>query len=366
MGHSSIVRETRDTVEEIHHDTREIKEDTQAIIEEIAKLQAKLAGVSMNENGQSEFMLQRYLEQLTDYAPTIVGDNDTWRTDQRLSLDLDAVAEDGTYMHHSEPLLSEIADRPTHATIDPSIHSTSSSSRAGNQSRMDKPPSQRNDGRPDLDEQSYDETYRRGEEVGILPSRRNSRGNIAPLPNRSFEDLKIEHTLFGRRSPDVQHHETDVLPGRLSTATSTSSSSNIGQGQPDAKQALDNFFGERPRLGGIYHSSPFAGLPPPPGYISRNQTPSRELVQPVQNSGHGQESADNTAFEAISFEEPEQAEWRTSICEAMQKSKRIVLPDDGEVYRHEVDFLGTEKVEHIGPCWPEGERNLWDPTRASP
>jgi len=73
----------RTATREIQNDTAAIKQDTTHILEQIDRLRALLpAGESRNES--SNFVLDRYLDKLTDYAETIRDDWD----DRDIEIDL--------------------------------------------------------------------------------------------------------------------------------------------------------------------------------------------------------------------------------------------------------------------------------------
>jgi huntingtin-interacting protein 1-related protein len=61
---------------EIRDTTGDIKKDTSQILEEIDKLKEQLAETSLQDDGRA-FMLQRFLENSTDYAATVIGPEDS-------------------------------------------------------------------------------------------------------------------------------------------------------------------------------------------------------------------------------------------------------------------------------------------------
>jgi len=65
-----MAREIKADTQELLNDTSAIKEDTAQILAEIARLQEQLPG-DAQRNHASEFMLERYLENLTSYAETV-------------------------------------------------------------------------------------------------------------------------------------------------------------------------------------------------------------------------------------------------------------------------------------------------------
>ena len=74
-GSSSITREVKNDTTAIRDDTEAIRQDTAQILAEISRLQAKLPDDEQS-HGPSAFMLQRYLDNLTSYAETVVDDQD--------------------------------------------------------------------------------------------------------------------------------------------------------------------------------------------------------------------------------------------------------------------------------------------------
>jgi uncharacterized protein YoxC len=99
----SIVKDIKEDTTEIKGDTQviigttnDIKEDTALLLQEIARLRTQVAqgAVSQARDGgkSSNFMLERYLDDLTSYAETVVGDDISDGRRSRSSLD--AVAEE--------------------------------------------------------------------------------------------------------------------------------------------------------------------------------------------------------------------------------------------------------------------------------
>jgi hypothetical protein len=74
----TIVRETSVAVQEVRDTTKDIREDTQKILEGIENLQTTLPQVVQNPEDQTGYMLNRFLDELTDYAPSVMGDIDPW------------------------------------------------------------------------------------------------------------------------------------------------------------------------------------------------------------------------------------------------------------------------------------------------
>ena len=85
-GSSSITREVKNDTTAIRDDTEAIRQDTAQILAEISRLQAKLPDDEQS-HGPSAFMLQRYLDNLTSYAETVVDDQDLGFEDLNLGPD---------------------------------------------------------------------------------------------------------------------------------------------------------------------------------------------------------------------------------------------------------------------------------------
>lgn len=85
----STTREIKVDTQEIRNDTATIKQDTAQILAEIARLRALLPAEASREEGRN-LILDRYFDQLTNYAETVCGDSGD--RDSEMALDYERYA----------------------------------------------------------------------------------------------------------------------------------------------------------------------------------------------------------------------------------------------------------------------------------
>ena len=75
-----MTREIKKDTNAILEDTGDIKLNTENILAEICRLQAQLPQGAQATSDKSDFILRKYLDELTSYAGSVVGDCDIWST----------------------------------------------------------------------------------------------------------------------------------------------------------------------------------------------------------------------------------------------------------------------------------------------
>jgi len=96
-----LTREVKKDTEAILEETGDIKLNTENILAEIHRLQAQLPQGAQASSDKSDFILRKYLDELTSYAGSVVGDCDNWPTSDASIQEITSGGDEAWMFHES-------------------------------------------------------------------------------------------------------------------------------------------------------------------------------------------------------------------------------------------------------------------------
>ena len=337
----SLNREIKIGVDETRMTTQEIKADTENILAQIALLQARLpeqTGTRIDVQPlDSTFMIRRYLEELTEYASTVIGsDDEDARSDGPITRTSHAIRSQkgegyGTpFDTFDTENLRFIDGKQADASLDESESTQDVLGRLKDLA-ID---SEGRSNRDDFSVATHPVRQQRSDfpnttDVKIYPAMGAAQSQQrAPVPHT---DAIRQHHRMDVTTPNTLRNSTDPPPGR---------STQLDNSVEDGVRAIANGYGR-----------------PQPPVINAPQSLEISLLAQEFNSTL---SLDIPAkYLTKGFESAEHRTWRTAVFYAMNKiPEHEIQPRNGETYELNVDYnlhISAETDENIiVPLLPRG------------